>query len=582
MSGIGIFHPLGLYNPYGSGFSGQYFSFGNISLKYTSSDYTVVTKTGNASEGKAFWSKWGDAIFASLGKSLSDIDIAALEKGVGNYGDPLTIADLKLVGLYDDIVTERMSWWRQNNAIDGLESRDGEVAVFNGIMTHNGELYMRRVREEYAHVYTPGHGVQCIENLGEVYYGKLELPVQDGMQAALEFHIMTDEEVRAFEKRAYDAAHYTMEESFLMDLEDGVLGRELVAAAADGDLLKSVETFSLKAARFGALLERFYGGTEQYAMLQEKLGAVIDKSLQAFSEKVSDDLARFFTENGVQLDTGAMSAAVMDVTRARMAEYQAAYKNGDIAALHTDLSVYAFMAGQGGNISVSSAQFGEVTYDGLTRLSEAVYEFSNTLISQQDNLRLGLNTTAEQTGMVLGLAKAQVRIMDDGSALFGAFRAAADNKINAIIDEVAAESRARYDEIKRKGGYKGSLTYGIITNAEIHKVMSWFDGIEYGDVQNNMALAMKKVYDSYMAHANNEVKYAGNYFSRGDTLFAHMPEAFWKDYSAYMNDIRSEAITSMQNYMLLQWNIWAGSSVSINNGSKYQISSPDGTLTLWA
>jgi hypothetical protein len=33
MSGIGIFHPLGLYNPYGSGFSGQCFSFGNVSLK---------------------------------------------------------------------------------------------------------------------------------------------------------------------------------------------------------------------------------------------------------------------------------------------------------------------------------------------------------------------------------------------------------------------------------------------------------------------------------------------------------------------------------------------------------------------
>lgn len=94
-SGIGIFSPFGTYNPYGSGLVGQSFSYGNISLKYTSSSFAEVTD-GSAKTGTDLIHKWGNLLSMQFGGSISDEDIAALEKH--DYGQALTIVNPKLSG----------------------------------------------------------------------------------------------------------------------------------------------------------------------------------------------------------------------------------------------------------------------------------------------------------------------------------------------------------------------------------------------------------------------------------------------------------------------------------------------------
>ena len=569
-SGIGIFCPFGTYNPYGSGLVGKSFSYGDITLKFTSSCFAEVTDKG-ADPSADMLSKWGNLLAMQFGGSLSDENIAALKKH--NYGDPLTPVEPKPLG-DDDVVTGRMSNWLKSNGSTELVERDGKVIGDEHLMLHNGEIYERRIREEYAAEYAASNA-RYSPILPSGTLGKLELPdrqfqaVSEEIPQALQTHIITDEDLQKVDAKIYDSSHYSMAESFLMDLEDGTIAGNLSTSAADGDVLKSIETFSYEAARYGSVLQNFYGGSEIADKLKGELNSAIEKSIQTFSRKVAGQLGGFFSGNGVAFDQSAMADTVQDITKARLSEYQSAFKSGDISINNTDTSIYSHMAAQCGNISAGNAQFGELRYKDITRLSEAVYEFSSSIISQQDNIRYGLNTTAEQTGMVLGLAQAQARIMDDGSSLFGAFSNAANNKINSVINSVVSESREQNEKIKNSGG-----TYDPITSSDIRSVMNWFSGIEYGDTQTNLQLAMDKVYDSYMSTHKSDANYAGS----NSKWYDYMPKAFFDDLARE----RSDTITDMQNYMLLNWNIWAGSSNAVSDSGRYLMDSAGGAVNVTA
>ncbi|MGE4484910.1 MAG: hypothetical protein AB7C97_07350 [Oscillospiraceae bacterium] len=565
-SGIGIFSPFGTYNPYGSGMVGQNFSYGNISHKDTSSSFATVTDNDSTTETDMLRTG-GNLLAMQVGGALGDDDISSLEKH--NYGQPLTIVEPKYILADDDAVTGRMSNWLKANDSAELTDRDGQVIETGALTLHNGEIYKRRVREEYASEtsqYSP------ISSSGTL--GKLELPDAASNQQVLQFHVMTDDEVQEAEAKAYDMSHYSMAESFLMDLEDGTIGENLSNSVADGDALESIETFSYEAARYGSLLQNFYGNSENIDGLKDELNGVIEKSMQTFSEKVSGDIGSFFSENGVEFDKSAMADTIQNITKARLSVYQSAFQNGEISVNNTGTSIYSYMAAQGGEISADNAQFGELSYDDITRLSEAVYEFSNSVISQQDNIRYSLNTTAEQTGMVLGLAQAQVSIMDDGSSLFSAFSKAANSKINSVINSVVSASQEQSEKFKNGGGRKNGQTCDPITNADIRNVMSWFSEVEYGDTQTNLQLAINKVYDSYMNTHKSDVNYAGS----NSNLFQYMPEAFSED----LSEIRSNAITDMQNYMLLNWNIWASFSNAVSDSSKYLMDSSGSAVNVTA
>ena len=357
-----------------------------------------------------------------------------------------------------------------------------------------------------------------------------------------------------------------------MDLEDGTIEGRLSDSAADGDVLKSIETFSYEAARYGSLLQNFCGGSENADKLKGELNSALEKSIQTFSKKVAGDLGGFFSGNDVEFDESAMADTVQNITRARLTEYESAFQSDEISVSNTDTSIYSHMAARGGDISTNNAQFGELRYKDITRLSEAVYEFSNSVISQQDNIRYSLNTTAEQTGMVLGLAQTQARIMDDGSSLFGAFSQAANNKINSVITSVVSESLDQSEKFKNGGGWKSGQTCDAITGLDIRGVMNLFSGIEYGDAQANLQLAMNKIYDSYMNTHKSDVNYAGS----DCKSFNDMPKAFFDD----LSEIRSNTIKDMQNYMLLNWNIWTGSSNAVRDSSKYLMDSSGGAVNL--
>ena len=441
----------------------------------------------------------------------------------------------------------------------------------NGLVLHNDEIYARHMREEYTAQGLYKNSVVVEINTNTATSGQLKLPglAQDAEGEELNIHYLTAEEKIAEAEAEYNRTHYSMEESFLRDLYSGIMESVLSNFDDKTDVFKATEAFSMNAARYGQLINHFFADDVNIDAHKAKLSEVIESAKTNISQKAAESLAGFFEQNNTSFDKAAMTDTISELLTQRTAQYAQSYQNGELSVENTDKSVYQYMNAKDDVASAANAQFGEISYNDVARLSDAIYEFESAIISQIDNIRYGGAITKEQVGMVLGLASAQVHIMDDGSSLFAAFSKAANNSISNTLDQLVRESEKNAREFNSEGY---GLTMKAFSRSSVLEIMSWFNGVENGDTEKNLLLAMQKVTNSYNSAANDDSLYAGAFSAKNKHL-SFMPSDFWADMQQWSSAERNDAVNYMTGYMLLNWNIWSKSSTVIQNNSNYIVGS---------
>jgi hypothetical protein len=161
--------------------------------------------------------------------------------------------------------------------------------------------------------------------------------------------------------------------------------------------------------------------------------------------------------------------------------------------------------------------------------------------------------------------------MDDGSALYAAFRQGATNKVNGEIDRHIAYNR-QYRENFNPGG-SGGMYIGELTHKDVSNVMQYFSNVEYGNVESNLLTAMDKVRARYQKADTKNALYEGAYSSKGNLANFALPPSFWSEMAEYAVAIRDHKMNNAENYLLLNWNVWLSNTSLVSNANKYMASS---------
>ena len=277
-----------------------------------------------------------------------------------------------------------------------------------------------------------------------------------------------------------------------------------------------------------------------------------------------------YLSKGGAVDTESLSSAIETFATERVSAYKELFDNGSVTTAHTADSVQAYLYSKQEQLGGSTVetQLGALSYDDLSKVSDAINSFEKSLANQKKDFMF--YHSAEEVGMRLGMAKTQVRLMNDGSELYKAFAKAADARIEEEKQAAAEFSRQN----KANNSTAGTdYYYSTLDLSKVDQYIKMFNDLDFGNLSKSMQRLMDKIADQYVNHPINDASYGASSAKTHNNNYRDLPDEFWQDRATIMRESRKMHISSAQNYLMASWNEWLGTSSNVRNEERFTLSS---------
>ena len=363
-----------------------------------------------------------------------------------------------------------------------------------------------------------------------------------------------------------------LEDLFKANLDNSVISRKMSQLFySDGslDAERTIENAAYHIAAYRALHEEAFAGSEDYESTKALLEEELAQGLSEMADKLAGGMSEYLSKGGA-VDTESLSLAIETFATERVSAYKELFDNGSVSTAHTADSVQAYLYSKQERLGGSTVetQFGALSYEDLSKVSDAISSFEKSLANQKKDFMF--YHSAEEAGMRLGMAKTQVRLMNDGSELYKAFAKAADARIEEE-KQWLAESNRQYKANSFSSG--ASYYFSALDLSKVDKYIKMFDDLDFGNLSQSMQRVMDKIANQFVNHAINDESYGSSSAKSNDSYFRDMPDEFWQDRATIARETRKMHISSAQNYLMASWNEWLGTSANVRNQERFMLSS---------
>ncbi len=573
----------------GSSHGNPLFQFGNVKISGAGDQRTVTFDGGGKQKQNWFQDKWFSTIANQIDRAFGNAPgtYASAQKRIKDKMAQLQASvpkkePLPTIELHGDVSSQSSSDVRMSSLRDAEPPTDMEMREIEDSLLNNPfgfKDYVERNWQRHTISNEPlGNVFEIMAERRSAYAESAPVsPNATKVGAAPATLPATQSTPAEAATSDFEKMHGLSEaEAFEYILNNGTIEKMLSQShVSEGsmDIERTIESYAYHAAAYQSLQKELFADSDKADSVQAALDEAMSKGLDNVSSGLAKDLADYFAKGGIEVDADALAGAIKEIAAERVSAYQTLFDEGQISTDHTMESAQSAMYGEMSkgrfeafeDIKVET-QFGEISYDDLSGISDAIDEFEDALALKD----YPLGNTAEELGIRLGMAKAQVGLMNDGSALYSAFMKAADAR---IVEEkqaaVEANRQARNGTNYAAEGY----SYSSIDMSAVDRYIGMFANVN----RDNMASAIQNIMDSiardYISRPLNDASYNGSYAVGNGSLGRNMPDEYHQDRAKLALENRALHISTAENYAMASWNEWLGTTRNVQNPGRYMLSS---------